>query len=49
MIQKKEDLEKKFGRILQEFSPTGRVFGFFSACEETAIGFCAQKDSDGSC
>ena len=46
---KKEDLEKKFGRILQEFSPTGRVFGCFSACEETAIGFCAQKDSDRSC
>lgn len=46
---KKEDLEKKFGRILQEFSPTGRVFGCFSSCEETPICFCAQKDSDRSC
>lgn len=46
---KKEDLEKKFERTLQEFSPTGRVLGYFSSCEETPIGFCAQKDSDRSC
>ena len=46
---KKEDLEKKFGRILQEFSPTARVLGCSSSCEETPIGFCAQKDSDRSC
>ena len=45
---KKEDLEKKFERTLQEFSPTGRVLGCFSSCEETPIGFCAQKDSDRS-
>ena len=46
---KKGNPEKKFGRILQEFSPTGRVLGGFSSCEETPIGFCAQKDSDRSC
>ena len=46
---KKEDLEEKFGRILQEFSPIGRVLGCFSSCEEMPIGFCAQKDSDRSC
>ena len=46
---KKGDPEKKFGRILHEFSPTGRVLGCFSSCEETPIGFCAQKDSDRSC
>ena len=46
---KKEPAEKTFGRILQESSPTCRVFGCFSSCEETAIGFCAQKNSDRSC
>ena len=46
---KKGNPEKKFGRTLQEFSPIGRVLGCFSSCEETPIGFCAQKDSDRSC
>ena len=46
---KKEDAEKTFWRILQESSPICRVFGCFSSCEETPIGFCAQKDSDRSC
>ena len=40
---KKENLEKKFERTLQEFSPIGRVFGCFSLREEMSIGFCAQK------
>ena len=46
---KKEDAEKTFLRFLQESSHICRVFGCFSSCEETAIGFCAQKDSDRSC
>ena len=46
---KKEDLEKKFGRILQEFSPTGRVIGCFSLREEMSSRLLCAKNSDSRC
>lgn len=43
---KKEDLEKKFGRSLQESSPTCRVFGCFSLREEMPTRLLCAKNSD---
>ena len=46
---KKEDLEKKFGRSLQESSPTCRVFGCFSLREEMPTRLLCAKNSDSRC
>lgn len=40
---KKEDLEKKFGRSLQESSPTCRVIGFSPYERRCRLDCCAQK------